>query len=119
MLCDECGGNFNPKYDGQSLCGRCYYELHPEQDFTRLHRERLWGALGRKTPRACRSFQAFSPEESGKGISDDEQVAELLDTLPTSSGAGIAPKRILKVGEKLSDGSVFLGKQGHTILENL
>jgi len=108
MQCDECGKIFIEKYDGQTLCGRCYYEEHPEKDYTKASKERLWGALGMKPPRSARSFQGYNCTET-KGISDDELVAEGFDALPTSDGAGIVPKR-LKVGEKMPDGSVFIGK---------
>jgi len=114
MFCSECEKTFKEKFEGQTLCGKCYYELHPEKDYTRASKERLWGALGMMPPRSARSFAGFSPEEKGKGISDDE-IAEA--TLPASNKAGIVPNR-LKVGDKLPDGSVLIGKQateGHKL----
>ena len=123
MLCNNCGKIFGQKYEGQTVCGKCYFKLHPEKDYTRASRERLFGALGMKPPKSGRSFPAFSPQENDKGSSDEEEVT----AVPASNPEGISPNR-LEIGNKLPDGSVFLGKmkpdnsvclgKGQTILSN-
>jgi len=73
MECENCGDSFNPKFQGQKVCVKCYYEENPEKNYAKQHRDRLYSAIGRPREKKQSNWHShFIPTDEQIGICDGE-----------------------------------------------
>jgi len=73
MDCKNCGSSFKQKFPTQTLCVNCYYEEHPEKDYRKQNRDRLYSQVGHPMKKTSGSYYGkFIPMEEQIGIADNE-----------------------------------------------
>lgn len=110
--CELCGEDFSPRWVGQKTCYGCWKSIH--KDIRQQHKERLFGALGKK----IYSDSKRKNSEREMGSSDDEILPDFFrDAANSNAGLGCEPEsKVLNkdsqlvVGQKLRDGAVFCGR---------
>jgi hypothetical protein len=133
MMCEECSGEFIPKFYGQQTCVKCYYELNPDKDYVKHNKERLAGALGVNrigSNRFGSIYNDYGLIDQSKGVSDDELVFDKLNetATPDVHQKGFEPEvkrnvrhwnqsnpqwngqSPLQKGDRMPDGAIFIGK---------